>query len=549
MTSDVSMPSVPVAATVGRPGAMRLVLDQIGYALRELWRSRLVLIFTFVLPLMWLVVIGLLAGNEAVDEATGVRVMQFVTPIAAAMGVLFATYPPVAMSLAQAREEKILKRLRGTPLPTWAYLLGRIGGVTVFALAAVGLMLTVGVVVFEVELVGRTLLATVGTLVVGIASLSALGMAVAALSPSTTFAQALSVGSAVILTFLSGMFTLGGTLPEWIEQVGGWFPLRHLSDSLQDQFNPFLTGSGWNPEGLAVMAAWGVGAVAVAVFGLRRVRSGHAGDAPAAPLPVPEVVAAEAGRPGVPALVADQTRWATRAAWRDAGWIFFAVVMPAGLYALMASMYGDSGFRPTGREFSFFFACGMVAYGIGVTAFINMPEAVATARDKGVLKRLRGTPVSPAEYLLGRMLSVLWIAVLTAVLIFAAGMLLFGVEISLAGLPIALIVLLVGTLTLAACGLALAAATPNARSMAAVGLAILLPLSFFSDVFVIGTTTPAWMSAVGSVFPLKHFLYGLVYALDPAGASVGWMNLAVMTAWLAAASVVAARRFRWDPSS
>src|SRR5690606_26771598 len=129
---------------------------------------------------------------------------------------------------------------------------------------------------------------------------------------------------------------------------------------------------------------------------------------------------------------------------------------------------------------------------------------VATARDKGLLKRLRGTPVSMAQYLGGRMASVLWIALITALLIFAVGIGLFGVELAPAGIPLALLVVLVGTLTLAACGLALAAITPTARAMAAVGLGILLPLAFFSDIFVIGTTTPAWMGVVGSLFPLRH---------------------------------------------
>lgn len=547
-TEPATISGRPAPVEAERPSGLELVGAQVGYALRELWRSRLVLIFTFVLPLMWLVVIGLLAGNEAVDETTGVRVMQFVTPIAAAMGLLFATYPPLAMSLAEAREKQILKRLRGTPLPMWAYLAGRITAATVFALAAVALMLGVGVVVFDVELLGRTVPATLVTLLVGIATLATLGMAVGALAPSATSAQAVSVGSAVVLTFLSGMFTIGGDLPEVIERVGAWFPLRPLSESLQDQFNPFLTGNGWNPAALAVMAAWGAGAAVLAVYGLRRVRSAGGGEAPAltgsAAAPA---VAVQVGRPGPAARTADQARWATRAAWRDAGWVFFAVVMPVGLYALMAAMYGESGFRPTGREFSFFFACGMTAYGIGVTAFINLPEAVAGARDKGVLKRLRGTPVSMAEYLIGRMASVLWIALVTAALIFGVGVALFGIDLAVGGLPLAVLVILLGTVTLAACGLALASVTPNARASAAVGLGILLPLAFLSDIFVIGTTTPAWMGVVGSIFPLRHFLYALVHALDPAGASVAWVNLAVMAAWMAAATVVAVRNFRWDP--
>src|SRR5512140_3340318 len=105
----------PQSATARRLGPLAMVRDQVAYATQGMWRSRTVLVFTFVLPLVWLVVIGLMAGNEAVDAATGVRVMQFATPMAAVLGLLLSAYPPVAYSLALAREQKITKRLRGTP--------------------------------------------------------------------------------------------------------------------------------------------------------------------------------------------------------------------------------------------------------------------------------------------------------------------------------------------------------------------------------------------------------------------------------------------------
>jgi ABC-type multidrug transport system permease subunit len=246
------------------------------------------------------------------------------------------------------------------------------------------------------------------------------------------------------------------------------------------------------------------------------------------------------------ALLLDQTRWANLTAWRDAGWVFFAVVMPVGLYALMASMYGDVGFRPNGMAMVFFFACGMAAYGAGVTAFVNMPEAVATQRDRGVLKRLRGTPLGSWQYLAGRTASVLWIALLTAVLVFAVAIVFFGAKISIEGLPMGLGVVVLGTLTLAACGYALAAVAPSGKAMGVISLAILLPLSFFSDVFLIGDT-PEWIGTVGSIFPLRHFVHGLAAVLNPDGPTVPWTNLAVMSAWLVAAALVAVRWFRWEP--
>src|SRR5690606_40153392 len=132
----------------------------------------------------------------------------------------------------------------------------------------------------------------------------------------------------------------------------------------------------------------------------------------------------------------------------------------------------------------------------------------------------------PWQYLAGRTSSVLWISLLTGVLVFAVGVGFFDVEIRPGGIPFALVVLLVGTLTLAACGYALAAVTPNAKSTAAIGLGILLPLSFYSDVFLIGGS-PDWMGQVGSVFPLRHFVHALAATLDPSGVSLPWANLAV----------------------
>lgn len=541
----------PRAAPVGRPGTARLLSAQLGYAVKELWRTRVVLIFTFVLPMVWLVIIGLLAGNEVVDESSGLRVMQFVTPAAIAMGVLYAAYPTVAIGLATAREQGILKRLRGTPLPLWVHLAGRIGGAVVFALGAVSAMLVLAVVGYDVQIVGRTLLATVVTLALGIACFAAIGLAVAALARSAALAQEVAIASAVALTFVSDMFTIGGDTPVWLSRVGSVFPLKHLVHALQDQFDPFSTGAGWDTTALAVLAAWLLGAVVVAVRAFRWDPATSRGAAVVAlgPRRTGALTGSTSPRPGSVRLLAAQTRWADRAAWRDPGWVFFAVAMPVGLYALMCTLYGDSGFRPSGQPFTSFFAAGMAAYGAAVTAFINMPEAVATARDQGVLKRLRGTPLPPALYLAGRALSVLWISLLTAAAVLACGVAFFDVDLLWSGLPLALLVLTLGTASLAACGLALASVVRSAKAVSAVGLALLLPLSFVSDVFLIGGDLPDWMSAIGSLFPLKHFVWALVAALDAGGPTIAWGHLGALLAWLVAAGAVAARRFRWEAAA
>ena len=549
MSTAASFRRPPVLAA-GRPGPRRLLIDQSAYAGRELWRSRVALVFTFVLPLTWLVLIGILAGNDAVDEASGVRVMQFVTPTAAVIGMLFAAYPPVAYGLGQAREQGILKRLAGTPLPSWAYLAGRAVAAFLLALAAVAVMLLVGVLAYDVQIVWRTLPATIVTVTFGIVSFTLLGLAVGAVAPSASIAQSIATGTAVAVAFVSGLFTVGLQVPAALESVASILPVQPLAVALRNQFNPFIEGNGWDVEALAVMAVWGIAGLLVAVWALRRTpvtaRSVAVTAAPAAAARAAASARhAGAGRFG---MLVDQVGWATRASLRDAGVVFFAVAMPVGLYALMAASYPSEALDGAGRSFAFVFACSMSVYGIAMVAFINNPESVATARDRRVLKRLRGTPLASWQYLAGRTAAVIWIGALITVLVFGVGIAIFGLRLAgLEGLVAAALVLLLGALTLAACGYALVAVTTSRRAVATVGLGILLPLAFFSDIFVVGSV-PDWMATVGSLFPLRHFVHALIAALDPAGMSIQGTDLAVMAAWLVGATVVAIRRFRWEPA-
>ena len=264
---SASSPSI-AAARRGRPSAVRLATDQIGYAVLELWRSRVVAIFTFLVPLTWLLLFGVLAGNDAVDEETGVRVMQFVAPTAGVMGVLYATLPPVAITVSLAREQGVLKRLRGTPVPAWAYLAGRIGGAVVFALASFTAMLAAGVLLYDVRIIGRTLPATAVTVVVAIACFTALGLAVAELAPSAAVAQGGAIAAAVVLGMISGVMFYGD-LPAAVDRVAAVLPLGPLHEALQDQFNPFRTGAGWDVGALATMVAWGLAGAVVAARAFR----------------------------------------------------------------------------------------------------------------------------------------------------------------------------------------------------------------------------------------------------------------------------------------
>ena len=554
MTTVRPAPAPAPVAEVKAPRAAVLVVDQLVHTLLELWRSRVVFVFTFLFPLSWLLVLGFLAGNETVAGGSGIRVMQFVTPSAAAMGVTYAAFPTVAITLSLARESGVLKRVRGTPLPTWAYLAGRIGAAVVFALGSVLLMLTVGVLAYDVQIITATLPATIVTVAVAIACFAALGLALASVSPSATFAQAAAIGSAVVVTFLSGLYS-DGEQAAWADRIAGVLPLKPFNDALEDQFDPLASGAGWDLGALAIMAVWMVGALVVALraFGWdpkQRTRRTGPVDVPVGGGGQRRTSGSGASavevddRPGTASMLLQQVRHTTVAAWRDPGWVFFAVGLPVGLFSYNMANYGGSGIELHGASYVVAYAAGMITWGAAVTGFVNMPSAIAESRDAGVLKRLRGTPLSPALYIVGRVVSALWITLLTAALVVVVGMAFFDLRPDWAQLPAAAAVLLLGTTTFAACGVALSSLLPSSKAVSAVALALLLPLSFFSDIFVI-VGLPGWMETVGSLLPFKHTANLLATLMEP-GLATSWGGVLVLLGWLAVAGWVAVRTFRWE---
>jgi ABC-2 type transport system permease protein len=121
-------------------------------------------------------------------------------------------------------------------------------------------------VFYDVELPTTTLPAVALTLVLGAAAFSALGIAVVAVIPNADAAPAVVNVSILPLLFISDVFIPpGADTPEWVLRVGDLFPVKHLSIALQGAFNPFESGAGFEWGHLAIVAAWGIAAFAVAL--------------------------------------------------------------------------------------------------------------------------------------------------------------------------------------------------------------------------------------------------------------------------------------------
>jgi len=228
-----------------------LTLRQVRYENLAFWRNPAAAFFTFVFPLLFMVIFNVLFGG---GEDGG----RFFTPAIIVFSVITATFTNIAMSLTMARDEGILKRIRGTPLPAWAYLGGRILHAAGVALLLVVIVAAFGAVFYGVPVPWAQLPALLVTLLLGAATFCALGLAVSAFVPNADAAPAVVNAAILPLLFISNVFIPLQNAPEWIDVVSEIFPVRHFADAMLRIYDVNTVGAGFSNGDLAVMAIWGV---------------------------------------------------------------------------------------------------------------------------------------------------------------------------------------------------------------------------------------------------------------------------------------------------
>jgi ABC-2 type transport system permease protein len=251
--------------TGGRPAGI-LALRQLRYENKAFWRNPPAVFFTFAFPLVFLVLFNVLFGNNTIDYfGHRVKTSTFYVPAIAAFSIINATFTNLAISLTFAREQGLLKRKRGTPLPAWVYLSVRIVHAGLVGVTLVVIVAGAGALFYGVELPGRTLPAFLLTLLVGGFAFSSLGIAMTAAVSNADASPAMVNAIILPLLFVSGIFIPLNQAPEWLSTVAGIFPVRHLALGMQHAFNPFEVGSGLAGGDLLVVALWGLGGLVLAL--------------------------------------------------------------------------------------------------------------------------------------------------------------------------------------------------------------------------------------------------------------------------------------------
>jgi len=243
-----------------RPHLAGLSWRQFRYDNKTFWRTPIAAFFTIVFPLMFLLLFSALFGDEKIEiPGRGIfSVAQFYAPALAAFAVGSATYTNIGVQVAFARDQGILKRFRGAPLPSPAFMAGKIASGVWIALLAATLMLTVGVIFYDVSIALERLPAAAITFLLGAGCFASLGLALGSLAPTGEASTAIANATYLPVAFASDVFIAIGEPPAWLEFIGNVFPLKHFVNAFQDAFNPLTSDLAMRPGDWAAMVAWGV---------------------------------------------------------------------------------------------------------------------------------------------------------------------------------------------------------------------------------------------------------------------------------------------------
>jgi ABC-2 type transport system permease protein len=235
-----------------------------------------------------------------------------------------------------------------------------------------------------------------------------------------------------------------------------------------------------------------------------------------------------------------QYRLERRMFWRNPSAAFFGVVLPLGLLAIFGAVFA-------GRQDDLnVIVPGIAGMSVMSATFTSLAYNLTTLRERGILKRLRGTPLPTSAYLAGLAGNAIANAVLQVAVVLVVGHLLLGV--SWPGDWFALgVFVCAGVICFALLGVALSHAIPNPESAPAYVNAVFLPQILIAGVFYDANDAPSAVHDIAQVLPLTHLIDGLSGAIiDGEGVGAHAGNLLVLALWAAVGAVLAVRGFSWE---
>jgi ABC-2 type transport system permease protein len=243
-----------------------LLIHQLRAEQRLYWRSHELAFFTFIFPLLIYILLGSVYGDDEI-EAEGVTGSAYLLAGILGYGVAATAFAGLAIIVVLRRESGVLKRLRGTPLPAWAYVLAvLVSTLIVFAIEVVALLVLANVM-FDVPYPERWLSLVLAVLL-GVVAFAALGVALTTVIRSAEGASAVVNAVYLPMAFLAGSFWTPQAYPPVLEAIANLLPLTYYIELMQEIVlqNEQIWES-WTEVG--VVSAWGLFGLVVTMLRFR----------------------------------------------------------------------------------------------------------------------------------------------------------------------------------------------------------------------------------------------------------------------------------------
>jgi ABC-2 type transport system permease protein len=224
-----------------------LAWRQFRFERRMFWRNPSAAFFNFALPFLFLILIASVFGADRKE-------LNILVPGIAGMAVLGTTFTALAYNFVFTREQGILKRIRGTPMPPLAYFGGVLGSAVANAFVQVALVIVIGRLFYNVPL-PQDWLELIVFLVLGVIAFGSLGIAFANVIPNFDAAPAYINAVFLPAIFISGVFYSTKSLPGVLKGIAVALPLKHEIDGMH---GAIVTGAGLGDHltALAVVGVW-----------------------------------------------------------------------------------------------------------------------------------------------------------------------------------------------------------------------------------------------------------------------------------------------------
>lgn len=239
-------------------------------------------------------------------------------------------------------------------------------------------------------------------------------------------------------------------------------------------------------------------------------------------------------------MLAAQVRYQLTLLTRTPRALIFGIVMPGVLLALEIGKRHPSTATLTSA------VAGLTIFGTLSIAYLSYAAALVVAREEGVLRRWRASPLPVWAYFTGRIVAAILAADVAALVVLLAGVSMAGLHLSAGAAVSVIVAVTLGALALSCAGTAITPLLPNGQGANGILALTYMPLLIFGGGFGAVQGLPHWLTTTMTYLPVRPVIDAATHALQHPGPMPA-RDFLVLLAWAAGCLALSARYFRWDP--